>query len=157
LDATNTQDPFESFSNDVQKRIDSHLTNFASRWGVAELFQKVLAGKPNEWDEPSLALWKERLKNGNYLVVNPDAPCGAGPTYLELERAALGGAASTSCGGRRPKDDALDVTRNWLAFGPKGHGTYPAIDDGVDVPEDLKTTANTFPYLADPHNADKAE
>ena len=89
-------------------------------------------------------------RSANYLVVDTSKPCDfTDPhTYLEIERAQLTGRTHTTCGGRMPNEDALDVTLNFLVRGPAASAQdADAITDGVD--QATKKSTDTFPYLAD--------
>ena len=60
----------------------------------------------------------------------------------------LNGEAHTTCGGRMPNEDVLDVTFNFLARGPTASATdADAIGDGIDQATQL--ASDSFPYLAD--------
>lgn len=140
LDPYNREDPFRIASAKYSAR-------FAQRLGRFDAYD----GR-TDWTMAQAAAWTRRMANGNYLVVDTSKPCDfANPhTYLEIERAKLMGRAHTTCGGRMPNEDALDVTLNFLIRGPaasaEGEG---AITDGVD--KATKKSAPTFPYLADPN------
>jgi hypothetical protein len=76
--------------------------------------------------------------------------CAAGaslPNYLAVEARALG-LPLTSCGGRTPVDDVIDVTYTLLATG----GTAK-VGDGVDADADPATPASLtqFPFLNAPN------
>lgn len=52
-------------------------------------------------------------------------------TCLEIERATLTGQVATTCGGRMPNEDAMDVTLNFLIRGPSASAQdREAIRDG---------------------------
>lgn len=102
------------------------------------------------WSADQASRWTARLAGGNYIVVDTSKPCSydAPHTYLEIERAQLTGKSHTTCGGRMPNEDAMDVTLNFLIRGPAATDQDPnAIGDGVDRATKLAT--NTFPYLAE--------
>jgi hypothetical protein len=64
-------------------------------------------------------------------------------TFLGVEADATGVIPNMDCGGRRPKDDVIDVEYSILAAGaPSG------VSDGIAAPANLHP--ETFPYLADP-------
>ena len=77
------------------------------------------------------------------LVIDTAKPC-TGEHYFEIEQAILRGAPHTSCGGRRPNDDVVDVLYTLLING----GRAPQLSDGVDRPAHPASTE--FPYLAAP-------
>ena len=103
-----------------------------------------------DWTPEQKATWLTRIATGNYQIIDTSKPCDwANPhTYLEIERAQLTGRPHTTCGGRMPNEDAMDVTLNLLIRGPAASAQDPeAIGDGVDAPTQWST--DTFPYLAD--------
>lgn len=78
------------------------------------------------------------------------------PFYLalELDFASAGKAPHTTCGGRMPSHDVVDMTYSVLAGGLGGldvpSSNYaPKIRDGVAVHPDIKDTV--FPFLGPPH------
>lgn len=103
-----------------------------------------------DWKPEQAEAWVARMASGNYLVVDTSKPCDfARPhTYLEIERAKMMGREHTTCGGRMPNEDALDVTLSFLMRGPGASAEDPdAITDGVD--QATKPSVDTFPYLAE--------
>ena len=141
LDAFNQEDPFALAATAAP----GYRTAFASNLAK---FDKI-DGKP-DWSAPQTTKWIARLAS-NYQVLDTSKPCGDfgdQHTYLEIERAMLNDKAHTTCGGRMPNEDVLDVTFNFLARGPAASATGDeAIGDGIDQATQLATDA--FPYLAD--------
>jgi hypothetical protein len=80
----------------------------------------------------------------DHLVVDVSKPY-AGDSFLEIERAMLGGRAHATCGGRSPNDDVMDTLYTLLV----NAGGGPRIGDGVDRATAPATRA--FPYLAPPN------
>lgn len=80
----------------------------------------------------------------DFLVVDTSKPLSDGG-FLEIERAMLAGRPHTTCGGRSPDDDIVDVLYTLLVGGVDG----PRISDGVDRP--TQPMSHTFPYLASPN------
>jgi hypothetical protein len=79
----------------------------------------------------------------DFLVVDLTKPCKDGD-FLEIEKAMVANKEHTSCGGRRPNDDIMDILFTQYVNGSKG----VKISDGVDKPF-LEPSAE-FPYLAEP-------
>jgi hypothetical protein len=80
------------------------------------------------------------------------------PIYLALEMqyatTGAGTKAHTTCGGRTPSHDAVDLTYSMLAAGrsgvdPSSSDGAPTIHDGVAAHADIKESA--FPFLGPPH------
>jgi hypothetical protein len=140
LDPYNQEDPFAIGGGSYRDAFTTRLQNFDAYDGQTD------------WTDEQAAAWTARVSRGNYLVVDTSMPCDfANPrTYLEIERAQLTGIEHQTCGGRMPNEDALDVTMNFLARGPKASvDDDDALHDGVDAP--TKWSSDTFPYLADPN------
>jgi hypothetical protein len=73
--------------------------------------------------------------------------------YLDLEvfKGSLRQLPATTCGGRMPTHDVIDVSYSVLAagvFGLQGTGRVPASHDNVAAHADVSTT---FPFLGAPH------
>jgi hypothetical protein len=77
------------------------------------------------------------------------------PFYLALEMEAVNvNAPHTTCGGRMPSHDVVDMTYSVLAAGQNGldvpsNNYAPKIHDGVAAHADLKESV--FPFLGPPH------
>ncbi len=98
-----------------------------------------------DWTADNVARWVVRMSTGNYLVVDTSKPCTFGKaSYLDIEREQMFGTPHTTCGGRTPPEDALDVTYNFLIRGRPEKAAD--IGDGVDSLH--KPAMTTFPYLA---------
>jgi hypothetical protein len=80
----------------------------------------------------------------DHLVVDLSKPYAA-DSFLEIERAMLGGRTHATCGGRSPNDDVMDTLYTLLVNAGRG----PRIGDGVDRATAPATRA--FPYLAPPN------
>jgi hypothetical protein len=81
----------------------------------------------------------------DYLVVDVTEPYVEQGSYLEIELAALRGAAHRTCGGRTLNDDVMDTIFTQLI----NAGNGPVIRDGVD--RSTRPGTRTFPYLAEPN------
>ena len=72
--------------------------------------------------------------------------------YLAVELGVVGGSNHTTCGGRSPTYDVIDVTYSALALGTAGFSTdgqmTPVFGDMVSAHTDY---LSTFPYLGLPH------
>ncbi len=141
LDAFNQEDPFAL----AKTAAPGYRTAFASNLVKFD----AIDGK-TDWNSAQSSKWIARLAS-NYQVLDTSKPCsdfGDQHTYLEIERAMLNGEAHTTCGGRMPNEDVLDVTFNFLARGPTASATdADAIGDGIDQATQL--ASDSFPYLAD--------
>ncbi len=138
LDPYNQEDPFKI-------RSAAYLPTYARRLTQFDDYDNRVDWKPEQ-----AAAWAARMASANYLVVDTSKPCNfASPrTYLEIERAKLTGREHTTCGGRMPNEDALDVTLNFLIRGPEASAQdRDALTDGVDQP--TRWSTDTFPYLAE--------
>jgi hypothetical protein len=80
----------------------------------------------------------------DFLVVDTSKPFSDGG-FLEIERAVLAGRPHTTCGGRAPDDDIVDILYTLLVGGLDG----ARISDGVDRPTQPAT--RSFPYLNPPN------
>ena len=80
----------------------------------------------------------------DFLVVDTTKPY-SDSSFLEIERAVLAGRPHTTCGGRPPDDDIVDILYTLLVGGLDG----PRISDGVDGP--TQAAARSFPYLNGPN------
>ena len=80
----------------------------------------------------------------DFLVVDTSKPFSDG-SFLEIERAVLAGRPHTTCGGRPPDDDIVDILYTLLVGGLDG----PRVSDGVDGPTQPAT--RSFPYLVSPN------
>ena len=80
------------------------------------------------------------LADDRLFLRTDQAPCA----YLGLELATAGLGSATTCGGRRPDEDAVDRTYSLLIVGQAA-----GVVDGVAAPVD--TSSTTFPFLGAPH------
>jgi hypothetical protein len=138
LDPYNQEDPFGIVGSGYADAFASNLSSFDAYDGATD------------WEPDVADQWVSRIASGNYLVIDTSMPCDyADPhTYLELERSTMSGRDYTTCGGRMPNEDALDVTLNFLIRGPGASALDDgAIHDGVDAPTQL--AGDEFPYLAE--------
>jgi hypothetical protein len=138
LDPYNQADPFAIDSAQFRDHFARNLVKFDR-----------IDGK-EDWSTAQAATWVARMASGNYLVVDTSKPCAFDDphTYLEIERAQLTGREYTTCGGRMPNEDALDVTLNFLSRGPSASAQDDeALSDGVESATSKATS--TFPYLAE--------
>lgn len=137
LDLYNREDPFAVRGNVYRDAFAANLIKFDK-----------IDGK-TDWTPELTKKWLTRMKS-SYLVLDTSKPCDfANPhTYLEIERAMLTGTAHTTCGGRMPNEDALDVTMDFLARGPSAKlSDEGSFGDGLEQATQKSTDA--FPYLAD--------
>ncbi len=138
LDAYNQQDPFKIGGGNFRAVFATNLAKFDG-----------IDGK-TDWTADQAGKWTARMAAGNYQVIDTSKPCNfnAPRTYLEIERSTLVGQPHTTCGGRMPNEDALDVTANFLVRGPAASATdATAIHDGVE--QATKKSEAAFPYLAE--------
>jgi hypothetical protein len=80
----------------------------------------------------------------DFLVVDPAKPF-AEDSYLEIERALLGGRAPTTSGGRSLNDDVIDTMYTLIVTAGRGS----RVSDGVD--QATIRASHRFPYLAPPN------
>ena len=138
LDPYNQEDPFNIHAGNYSR-------TFAQRFAQFDGIDKK-----TDWKPEQTAAWVKRVSAGNYLVVDTSKPCDyqTPHSYLEIERAALTGQEHTTCGGRMPNEDAMDVTLNFLIRGPSASAQdREAIRDGVS--QATKQATASFPYLAE--------
>jgi hypothetical protein len=138
LDQYNQEDPFAIRGTGFAPSLAHRIAQFDGIDGTAD------------WTDAQADAWAQRMSGANYLVVDTSKPCDfANPhTYLEIERAQMAGREHTTCGGRMPNEDALDVTLNWLVRGPAASVTdEAAMHDGVE--QATQRSSNVFPYLAE--------
>ena len=138
LDQYNQEDPFAI-------RSSNYVGTYLER---LRMFDRI-DGK-EDWTPAQLDAWTKRMSTANYLVVDLSKPCDwrNGGSYLEIERAKLTGKEHTTCGGRMPNDDAMDITMNFLIRGPAASADdEEAIHDGVE--QATKKSTATFPYIAE--------
>ena len=138
LDRYNQADPFNIEAARFKNSFGENLVKFDNMDGQID------------WKPEQSSVWLSRMASSNYVVVDTSKPCRFDEphTYLEIERAALTGTEHATCGGRRPNEDALDVTLNFLVRGPAASAQDDgAIHDGVDSATQRATP--TFPYLAE--------
>ena len=138
LDAYNQADPFHITASTYHDAFAHNLAKFDG-----------IDGK-TDWKPEQAARWVARMSGSNFQVIDTSKPCNFDDphTYLEIERAQLNGTEHTTCGGRMPNEDALDVTMNFLVRGPAASARDEgAISDGVD--QATKKSTNKFPYLAE--------
>ena len=137
LDAYNQADPFDVKSPLFHDVLAQNLVKFDKSDGKTD------------WTPEQSAKWLTRV-GSNFQLIDTSKPCDfADPhTYLEIERAQLLGKEHTTCGGRMPNEDALDVTFNFLARGPAASITdEDAMGDGIE--QATQKSSDTFPYLAE--------
>lgn len=103
-----------------------------------------------EWTPETSKQVVEILVN-DFQVVDVSKPYAAG-TYFEIERSLLRGEPHSTCGGRTPNDDIMDVLFTLLI---KGQHAPQLLPDGVERPTRLAT--EVFPYLAEPNDGVAAE
>jgi hypothetical protein len=138
LDPYNQADPFNIGTAPYRATFAQNLAKFDVQDGKLD------------WTADQVTTWVSRVAAGNYQVIDTSKPCRFDNphTYLEIERAQMAGTEHTTCGGRMPNEDAMDVTLNWLIRGPaaasSGEGAF---GDGVD--QATKPSVSTFPYLAE--------
>ena len=136
LDSYNRQDAFNINPSLHAEAFRSNFLNYDAIDGVTD------------WTPANLDRWVTRMSTGNYLVVDLSKKCEfEKPSYLDIEREQMFGTPHTTCGGRTPSEDALDVTYNLLIRGKPEKADD--IGDGVD--ELHKAASPTFPYLAGPN------
>lgn len=138
LDRYNQEDPFAIKSA-------GYVGTYIER---LRMFDRI-DGK-EDWTPELLDAWTKRMSTANYLVVDLSKPCDwqNGNSYLEIERAKLTGKEHTTCGGRMPNDDAMDITLDFLIRGPAATSAdEDALHDGVE--QATKKSTDTFPYLAE--------
>jgi len=83
---------------------------------------------------------------GDYLILDLARPFAPG-SFLEIEKAILGGRSSQTCGGRWLDDDILDDMLSLYVNGGQGK----RFGDGVDAP--TKPGSRSFPYVCPPNRA----
>lgn len=138
LDSYNQADPFAIGNGPFRTAFTTNLAKFDAEDGK------------KDWTPELTTRWVSRLAAGNYQVIDTSKPCSFNDphTYLEIERAQLTGKDHTTCGGRMPNEDALDVTVNFLVRGPAASAQDEnALTDGVS--QATKRATSTFPYLAE--------
>jgi hypothetical protein len=138
LDPYNREDPFAIRGTQFNGAFSRRLGNFDRYDGRTD------------WKPEQAAAWAARMSAGNYQVIDTQKPCDwQNPhTYLEIERAKLTGRQHTTCGGRMPNEDALDVTLNFLVRGPAASAQdRDALHDRVDSA--TKPATDQFPYMAE--------
>lgn len=94
--------------------------------------------------------WEDRQRDAmaalladDFLVTDITKPCGE-PAFMEIEKSILQHKAYTTCGGRKPTDDIMDVLFTFYIAGLDG----ARVRDGVDKP--FVAVSGSFPYLAAP-------
>lgn len=118
------------------RALDPHLKDFDRMDGVDDWTPD---GGPHPMTRPLLQ---------DYLLVDVSKPCEVSSrSYLDLEKAVLRGTEATTCGGRVPNDQALDVMLTLMVNGPDRD--EPWRSDGVE--KATKPSTNQFPYLAPPN------
>jgi Domain of unknown function (DUF4331) len=84
------------------------------------------------------------------LRIDIAKPCTlATAGYLDLERAAMLGRSSATCGGRTPNEDVFDTLMTLYTHGPSR--PTPQVGDDVGSSASTGTSTDAFPYLAKPH------
>ncbi len=138
LDPYNQEEPFAVRPGNYTQTFRQRLAMFDNTDGHVD------------WNAEQTSTWATRISTGNYQVLDLSKPCDFyNPhTYLEIERAQMTGREHTTCGGRNPNEDALDVTLNFLVRGPAASvSDQNALHDGVD--HATKPATDTFPYLGE--------
>lgn len=138
LDPYNQEDPFAIRGGSYLQTFNQRLNQFDAIDGRAD------------WKPEQITAWNARVNAGNYQILDTSKPCDFyNPhSYLEIERAKLTGRQHTTCGGRNPNEDALDVTANFLVRGPAASvKDANAIHDGVESA--TKPATDVFPYVAE--------
>lgn len=102
-----------------------------------------------EWTPESTKQVVEILVN-DFQIVDVSKPYAA-DSYFEIEHSLLRGEPHSTCGGRRPNDDIMDVLFTLLINGRNSK----LLPDGVEKPTRLAT--EVFPYLAEPNEGVAAE
>jgi hypothetical protein len=89
------------------------------------------------------------LANDQMLLDTTVTNCTGSPNYLAVEIGVITASANTSCGGRTPLDNAIDVT---YAAVSGGLVSGVAVTNGVTADADTANAAQltTFPYLGAP-------
>jgi hypothetical protein len=138
LDRYNVADPFDIGASGFRDVFKTNIEKF-----------DALDGQ-EDWSAAQKTAWVARMASSNYVTIDTSLPCDFDDprTYLEIERAELSGVAHSTCGGRMPNEDALDVTLNFLVRGPGASAEdEDALHDGVDSA--TKPSESTFPYLGE--------
>ena len=132
MDVYNRQDPFNINPETHAETLKANFLKYDAIDGHTD------------WTSENMGRWVSRMSTGNYLIVDTSKPCTFGKaSYLDIEREQMFGTPHTTCGGRTPPEDALDVTYNLLIRGKPEKAAD--IGDGVD--ELYKPATTTFPYL----------
>jgi hypothetical protein len=132
-DLYNAQKPFDLEGNNIEMFRQRLRDNI-------QFYDQI--NNTSEWTTPSGNQLAEILLN-DFLVVDVSKPFTQA-TYFDIEYSILKGRPYTTCGGRVPNDDIIDVILTMLVNG----GNEPMIRDGVDGPTRL--ASEVFPYLAEP-------
>lgn len=138
LDHYNAQDPFAIQGQQFVATYQQRLAMFDGE------------DDKTDWTDAQRTAWINKITSGNYQLIDTSKPCDwENPhTYLDIERAQLTGGQYTTCGGRMPNEDALDVTLSLLIKGPAASAQdEDAIRDGVS--QATKKSDNAFPYIAE--------
>jgi hypothetical protein len=129
---------------------DTGLTTVAAA-GCGNGLRYLLPAKP-PGPESSYEVAADLFADDEIYIDTSRTSCSI---YLELEIANANSAPHTTCGGRTPSHDVVDVMYSVLAAGTAGleipSSNYaPKLHDGVAGPHaDVKETA--FPFLGPPH------
>lgn len=138
-DSYNQEDPFAIRGSQFKAVYLQRLAMFDAQDGE------------ENWTAAQKDAWATRMATANYQVIDTSKPCGDFDdphTYLEIERSRFMGRPHTTCGGRQPNEDALDVTVNFLIRGPGATDQdEDALHDGVE--QATQKSVPTFPYLAE--------
>ncbi len=123
---------------------DGYVGAYRARLNANLRFWDGLDGKA-DWAYVNGTHPLTELVLADYLVVDVTKPYAASGSYLEIERALIGGQPHSTCGGRALNDDVMDTIFTVLINAGKG----PVVRDGVDGAS--RPATDTFPYVAVPN------
>lgn len=130
----NQEDTFELTKSGRAFVVD-HLQRGLEMWDVMDGYDDWT---PNGGQHPLVPILVDDV-----LLVDMSKPCSfTTPTYLDIEISAVRGVEHTTCGGRFPNEDAIDVLQTLYV----NNFLDDTVADGVDAPAKWSTTK--FPYLA---------
>lgn len=137
----------------VEAELEANLAVFDA-WDVGLGQINPACGNALRYQQPTPYLSAADLFGDDELYV--DTARTSCPIYLalELDYASRGTAAHSTCGGRMPSHDVVDMTYSVLAAGleglaPQSSNYAPTISDGVAAHTDIKEAV--FPFLGPPH------
>ncbi len=123
---------------------DGYVGAYRARLNANLRFWDGLDGK-EDWTYQDGTHPLTELVLSDYLVVDVTKPYAAKGSYFEIEQAAIGGRAHSTCGGRALNDDVMDIIFSVLI----NAGNGPVIRDGVD--QASRPATDTYPYAAAPN------